>query len=291
MPFVLPYPDIDPAIFTIDLGGFAFSLRWYAMAYLVGLLGALWMAKWLLRQPSLWPGGVSPMDQEAPERLLTWAVFGVILGGRLGFVLFYEPAYFLAHPAEILQVWSGGMSFHGGFIGVILGFIGFARMNRIPLLHVADIGAVTVPLGLLLGRLANFINGELWGRPTDVPWAFVFPGAGDLPRHPSQLYEAALEGALLLALMWVLALRRGWLKRPGMLTGLFFVGYGAARAFVELFREADAKFISPDNPAGHVLRLGIEAGLTMGQMLSLPMIPIGIGFWIYAARQKPAAAR
>ncbi|MGB0853551.1 MAG: prolipoprotein diacylglyceryl transferase [Pikeienuella sp.] len=285
MPFALPYPDIDPVIFTIELGSFAFSLRWYALAYLAGLLGALYMAKWLVRRPNLWRGDVAPMDEEAPERLLTWAVLGVILGGRLGFVVFYQPAYYLANPGEILQVWNGGMSFHGGFIGVMVAFVGFARLNNIALLNVADIGAVTAPLGLLLGRLANFINGELWGRPTDAPWAFVFPGAGPLPRHPSQLYEAALEGLLLLVLMWVLVLKAHWLKRPGMLAGLFFIGYGAARAFVENFREADTQFITPDNPAGHVVRLGTDIGLTMGQSLSLPMVLIGLAFWAYAMRQ------
>lgn len=286
MPFVLPYPDIDPVIFTIELGSIAFSLRWYALAYLVGLIGALQMAKWLLRRPALWPGDTTPMDQEAPERLLTWAVFGVILGGRLGFVIFYQPGYYLANPSEILQVWNGGMSFHGGFIGVMLAFIGFARLNKVPLLHVADIGAMTAPLGLLLGRLANFINGELWGRPTDVSWSFIFPSAGPLPRHPSQLYEAALEGALLLILMWVLALKAHWLKRPGMLTGLFFIVYGAARALIENFREADAQYITQDNPAGHVVRLTAEAGLTMGQILSLPMILVGLAFWANALRQN-----
>jgi phosphatidylglycerol:prolipoprotein diacylglycerol transferase len=148
---------------------------------------------------------------------------------------------------------------------------------------------MTAPLGLLLGRLANFINGELRGRPTDVPWAFVFPGAGDFPRHPSQLYEAALEGALLLAIMWMLALRANWLKRPGMLTGLFFIAYGAARAFVENFREADGQYITPGNPGGHVIRLSSEMGLTMGQTLSLPMILIGLAFWAYALRQPKVA--
>lgn len=289
MPFALPYPDIDPVIFTLELGGFAFSLRWYALAYLVGLLGALWMAKWLVRRPALWPENNPPMDEDAPERLLTWAVVGVILGGRLGFVIFYQPAYYLANPAEILQVWNGGMSFHGGFIGVVLAFIGFARLNRIPVLHIADIGAMTAPLGIMLGRLANFINGELWGRPTDAPWAFVFPGAGDLPRHPSQLYEAALEGALLLILMWALALKAGWLKRPGMLTGLFFIVYGAARAFIENFREADGQYITLDNPGGHVIRITADFGLTMGQTLSLPMILIGLAFWAYALRRPKTA--
>ncbi|MEM7270329.1 MAG: prolipoprotein diacylglyceryl transferase, partial [Pseudomonadota bacterium] len=208
------------------------------------------------------------------------------LGGLLGFVFFYQPEYYLANPGQILQVWEGGMSFHGGFIGVIVATIIFTRLNQIPLLQLADAVAVVTPPGLLLGRLANFINGELWGRTTDVPWAMVFPGAGPLPRHPSQLYEAALEGLLLLILMWALALKWGWLKRPGMLTGLFFIGYGAARAFVENFREADPQYITEANPMGHVIRLGAETGLTMGQTLSLPMIAIGLGFWAISRRRR-----
>ncbi|MEM7522996.1 MAG: prolipoprotein diacylglyceryl transferase [Pseudomonadota bacterium] len=285
MPFVLPYPEIDPILVTFELFGFALPIRWYALAYLTGLIVGLLLMRRLMARPALWPGDTAPMTRDHVEALLTWMVIGIILGGRLGFVLFYQPAYYLSHPSEILQVWQGGMSFHGGFIGVIVGLAIFCRVNNIALLQAGDALAIVAPQGLLLGRLANFINGELWGRPTDAPWAMVFPAADAWPRHPSQLYEAALEGALLMVLMWVLATRRGWLKQPGRMIGLFFVGYGAARAFVENFREPDAHYITEANPAGHVIRLGAEYGFTMGQVLSLPMIAIGVGFWVWAARR------
>lgn len=280
----MQYPNIDPVLVTIELFGLSLPIRWYALAYLGGLLIGLALFRRLIARPALWPAGNAPLSRDQAESLLTWMVIGVILGGRLGFVLFYQPGYYLANPGEILQVWSGGMSFHGGFLGVILATIGFCRLHKAPLLPVADGIAAVAPVGLLLGRVANFINGELWGRVTDAPWGMVFPHAGDLPRHPSQLYEAALEGALLFILLWILATRRGWLKRPGMITGLFFIGYGAARAFVELFREPDAQFFAPGNPAGHALRFTAEYGLTMGQILSLPMILIGLGFWAAARR-------
>lgn len=285
MPFVIPYPDIDPALVTFELFGLSLPIRWYALAYLVGLVAGLWLFRRLLSRPALWPGDAAPLTREQAESLLTWMVFGVILGGRLGFVLFYQPGYYLEHPGEILQVWSGGMSFHGGFLGVILATIGYCRLSKAPVLQVADGIATVAPFGILLGRLANFINGELWGRVTDVPWAMVFPTGGDLPRHPSQLYEAALEGLLLFVVLRLLATKSDWLKRPGMITGLFFIGYGAARAFVEFFREPDAQFFGPDNPYGHALRFSAEYGLTMGQLLSLPMILIGLGFWAYARRR------
>lgn len=285
MPLVIPYPDIDPVLVTIELFGLSLPIRWYALAYLGGLLIGLALFRRLISRPALWPEERAPLDREAAEALLTWMVFGVILGGRLGYVLFYQPGYYLARPAEILQVWSGGMSFHGGFLGVILAVIVFCRLRKAPLLSVADGVAVAAPVGIFLGRIANFINGELWGRQSDAPWAMVFPGAGDLPRHPSQLYEATLEGLALFILLWLLATRRGWLRRPGAITGLFFIFYGAARAVIELFREPDAQFFGPDNLAGHALRFTADYGLTMGQILSLPMILIGLGFWAAARRR------
>ncbi|MFV0472832.1 MAG: prolipoprotein diacylglyceryl transferase [Pikeienuella sp.] len=284
MPLVIPYPNIDPALVTIELFGLSLPIRWYALAYLGGLAIGLVLFRRLIARPGLWPADKSPLTREQAESLLTWMVLGVILGGRLGFVLFYQPGYYLQNPAEILQVWTGGMSFHGGFLGVILAVTIFARIHRAPLLQIADGVAAVSPVGLFLGRLANFINGELWGRATDAPWGMVFPGAGDAPRHPSQLYEAALEGLFLFLALWLLATRRGWLKRPGMITGLFFIGYGAARALVELFREPDAQFFAPDNPYGHAIRFSADLGLTMGQVLSLPMILIGLGFWAVARR-------
>ena len=275
--FAIPFPQIDPALFTISLGGFEFSLRWYALAYIGGLLLGWRLMVRLMRRPGLWPANKAPMTPAQPEELLTWMILGVILGGRLGYVIFYQPGYFLDHPGEILRVWEGGMSFHGGFIGVIVNLILYARARDMPLLQAGDAVALAAPAGLLFGRLANFINGELWGRVTDVPWAMVFPGAGPEPRHPSQLYEAGLEGLLLGAVMWGLALRRGWLKRPGSVIGVFFIGYGLARSVVEIFRQWDPQL-------GYMIEIG-SGGLTMGQMLSLPMVAIGLGF-IWNARRR-----
>ncbi len=277
MAFVIPYPEIDPDIFTIALGGFEFSLRWYALAYIAGLLLGWRMMVWLARRPRLWPGAKAPMSPEAPEALLTWMVLAVILGGRLGYVIFYDPGHFLANPADIAKIWQGGMSFHGGFLGVAVAAVLFARAHAIPLPQLTDALALAAPAGLFFGRLANFINGELWGRVTDVPWAMVFPGAGPEPRHPSQLYEAGLEGLVLGAVMWWLALRRGWLRRGWALTGVFFLGYGLARSFVENFRQWDPQL-------GYVIEWG-WGGLTMGQLLSLPMVLIGLAFLVHARRR------
>jgi phosphatidylglycerol:prolipoprotein diacylglycerol transferase len=219
----------------------------------------------------------------------------VVLGGRLGFVLFYQPEFYLRNPAAILQVWQGGMSFHGGFAGVALAGILFCRRHGIPMLSAADALALATPPGLLLGRLSNFVNGELWGRQTDVPWAVAFPDprAQDCPeviglcgRHPSQLYEAGLEGLVLGLVLLVLAARFGALRAPGRITGVFLAGYGAARFFVELFRQPDAQFITDGNPMGYVVQIG-PAGLSMGQMLSLPMIAAGIAL-LMVARRRPA---
>ena len=276
MTFAIPFPDIDPALFTLAVGGIEFSLRWYALAYIGGLLLGWRLMVRLMRRPGLWPANKAPMTPAQPEELLTWMILGVILGGRLGYVIFYQPGYFLDHPGEILRVWEGGMSFHGGFIGVIVSLILYARARGMPLLQAGDAVALAAPAGLFFGRLANFVNGELWGRVTDVPWAMVFPGAGPEPRHPSQLYEAGLEGLLLGAVMWGLALSRGWLKRPGSVIGVFFIGYGLARSVVENFRQWDAQL-------GYMIEIG-SGGLTMGQMLSLPMVLIGLGF-IWNARR------
>lgn len=289
----LPFPTIDPALVTIELGGLQFSLRWYALAYIAGLLLGWQLVAGLMRRPALW-GTWPPMPPEAAESLLTWSVVGVILGGRLGFVLFYQPGYYLANPIEALAIWEGGMSFHGGFLGVILAVTIWSGRNGAPLLQVADAVALAAPPGLFFGRVANFINGELWGRPSTVPWAMVFPDprAGGVPRHPSQLYHAALEGALLfVVLLWLV--RRGWLRRPGALTGAFFLGYGIARSVVENFRQGDAQFVTVDNPHGQILRLGAGPdawGLTMGQLLSLPMVAIGAGFLWWAWRVRPREA-
>lgn len=283
----LIFPNIDPALFTIGAGGFEFSLRWYALAYIGGLALGWRLMVLLMRRPRLWPAGQAPMTQEQPEALLTWMVLGVVLGGRLGFVLFYNPAYYMAHPAQIAMVWQGGMSFHGGFLGVVLATLLYCRSNRLPLLQVADAVALAAPAGIFFGRIANFINGELYGRVTDVWWGVRFPTIGPDgsrnwdaltdPRHPSQLYEAALEGALLFGVVWWLALRRGALLRPGLVTGVFFMGYGSARFFVEFFRQWDPQLSD----------LVAAYGITMGQILSLPMIAIGLALVVLARRRHP----
>ena len=286
------FPPIAPEVFTLQLFGLTLSLRWYALAYIAGLLIGWRIALMAVRRVHLWPGNSAPMTGEQVENLLTWVIVGVILGGRLGFVLFYEPSVYLAEPARVLRVWEGGMSFHGGFLGVVVAAWIYCRRQSIALLSAADVMALATPPGLMLGRIANFINAELWGRPTTMPWGVAFPGdaaqtcagvVGVCARHPSQLYEAGLEGLVLALALW-LAARAGWLKAPGLVFGMFLAGYGAARFFVEFFRQADAQYISPDNPLGHVVQLG-AAGLSMGQVLSLPMIVVGAGF-ILASRRR-----
>jgi phosphatidylglycerol:prolipoprotein diacylglycerol transferase len=291
---MIPFPDLSPEIFTITLGSFQFALRWYALAYIAGIVIAWQISLAAIRRPTLWRGNVPPMTRAQIEDLLTWIIIGIIVGGRLGFVLFYQPAYYFANPAQIPMVWQGGMSFHGGFLGVVVAAWIFTWRQKVPRLAAADAIALGVPVGLMLGRLANFINAELWGRPTDVPWGVVFPGAaaqdcagvvGLCARHPSQLYQAGLEGALLLAVMLWLAFRRDALKVPGQITGVFLAGYGAARFVVEYFRQADAQFVTPDNPLGHVIRLGDSFGITMGQLLSLPMLAAGVILILFARRR------
>lgn len=293
---MIPFPDIAPEIFTIHVFGTALSLRWYALAYLVGLLLGWWIIAALMRRPALW-GGTAPMASCKAEELLTWAIFGVVVGGRLGFVLFYDPAYYLQNPWEILRVDKGGMSFHGGFLGVVIATLIFCRKNNLWTMRVADAVAIAAPIGLALGRLANFINAELWGRPTDLPWGVIFPGeaaqncpgvVGLCARHPSQLYEALLEGVILGLILLVLV-RRGGLRRPGLAFGTFVAGYGISRFVVEFFRQADARYITPENPLGHVLG-GPVWGISMGQLLSLPMVVIGIALIGYAMKRPPVTS-
>ena len=278
----LPFPDISPEIFSIEIGGFTLALRWYALSYIVGIALGWQVMKLALRRERIWPNGTAPMEVARLEDLLTYIVVGVIVGGRLGFVLFYQPAYYLANPIDIPKIWTGGMSFHGGFIGVVLAVILFSRRHGVPLGSLSDVVALSAWPAIFLVRCANFINGELWGRVTDVPWAFIFPSeaaqtcaAPPCARHPSQLYEAGLEGLLLGAFMMVLAFRGGILKTPWALTGVFLAGYGISRFIVEFFRQPDAQFQSLDNPLGWALDFG-EWGLTMGQLLSTPMILIGL---------------
>ncbi|WP_210879561.1 prolipoprotein diacylglyceryl transferase [Roseovarius autotrophicus] len=297
MQAAIPFPDISPEIFSIPLFGMEFALRWYALAYIVGIVIGWRLVVATVKRPALWPGGTAPMKPSDVEDLLTWVILGVILGGRLGYVLFYQPGYYLSNPGQILQVWEGGMAFHGGLLGVVLAVILFSRARGINWVSVADALCMVTPVGLLLGRAANFINAELWGRPTDLPWGVIFPGraaqdcagvvAGLCARHPSQLYEAALEGMILGAVLLWLGWRRGALQLPGTLTGLFFAGYGIARFLVEFVRQPDAQFVSPGNPLGLAWHVG-GYGLTMGQLLSLPMIAFGLGMVLWVRRVRPA---
>ncbi len=288
------FPDISPEIFTIKIGSVEFALRWYAMSYIVGLLLGWKLAALATRRAFLWPRNQPPMKPVQVEDLLTWIVLGVILGGRLGYVIFYDPGKFLADPLSIFKVWQGGMAFHGGFLGVVFAAFIYFRRNLIPYSSGADMLALCTPIGLLLGRVANFINAELWGRPTDMPWGVVFPGElaqvceiaiGNCARHPSQLYEAALEGLVLGAVLIYLVFCKFALKRPGLVTGLFFAGYGTARYLIEFFRQPDAQFQSPENPIGYVL-YSSHFGVTMGQILSLPMIIFGV-FLVVRALKRP----
>ena len=260
---VIPYPDIDPILFEIG----PFALRWYALAYIVGLVLG-W--RWIIR---LNRANGAPIEPARWDDVLMWIAIGAVLGGRIGYVLFYNAGYYIANPGEALMVWRGGMSFHGGALGVTAAIVLFAWKHKLNLLTVADMVAAAVPFGLFFGRLANFINGELFGRASDVPWAMVFPNGGPAARHPSQLYEAALEGLLLFILLnWLIRAHRA-LEKPGLTTGVFLIGYAAARTAVELFRE-------PDQHIGF-----LAGGMTMGQVLSIPMIAGGL-YLIWRARRQ-----
>jgi phosphatidylglycerol:prolipoprotein diacylglycerol transferase len=286
---MIPFPDISPNLFSVTLFGHEIALRWYALAYIVGILFGWWVVLRAIRTPRLW-AGEPPLTAEQVERLLTWIIVGVILGGRLGYVLFYDLPTYIADPLQIFRVWEGGMAFHGGFAGVVVAALWFCRHEKIPMLSMGGLLALATPVGLMLGRLANFINAELWGRPTDLPWGVIFPGAaaqtcpqlvGACARHPSQLYQAALEGLVLAILLLWLAFRKGWLKRPGAIMGVFLTGYGIARFLVEFVRQPDAQFVSEGNPIGWAVQVG-QYGLTMGQLLSLPMIAVGLWFALRA---------
>lgn len=262
---MLTFPDISPIAF--ELGPLV--VRWYALSYVVGILLGYRLVSLLNRR-------VAPplLTEAARENLVLYAVLGIMLGGRLGYVLFYNAAYYFQNPADILALWHGGMSFHGGFIGTLVAFFLFAGRYKIRWLSLMDLLAVAAPIGLFLGRLANFVNGELFGRVTESPLGMVFPRGGPLPRHPSQLYEAGLEGALLFVILILLATRTSALKRPGLLGGVFVAGYGVARFTVEFFREPD-------------VQLGLLAGgLSMGQLLCLPMMAVGL-FLILRAKRLP----
>ena len=284
MSVMIPFPNISPEIFSISVGGLEVALRWYALSYIVGFFLALYIMKSFVQKDYLWPSNQAPLRADQPEAMLTYLIVGVIIGGRLGYVLFYNSEYYLFNPIDVIKIWDGGMSFHGGFIGVVLAVVLFCKINTIQIWATSDLVALSTPPGLFLGRVANFINAELWGRPTDLPWGVVFPGVsaqqcegvvGLCARHPSQLYEAVLEGIILLFILLVLALK-GALRRPGLITGVFGVWYGLSRFFIEYYRVPDRQFVSYDNPYGFAYILFGDFGITMGQALSLPMIVIGI---------------
>jgi len=266
---VLAFPVFDPV--AIHLGPLV--VRWYALAYIGGIVLGWIYARSIIRNGRLW-GGASPVSLADFDDFILWVTLGIILGGRIGYILFYNLDHFIHHPAEMIELWKGGMSFHGGFLGCVTAVLLFGRNRGISVLSLGDITCAVGPIGLFLGRIANFINGELWGRPSDAPWAMVFPSGGPLPRHPSQLYEATLEGIVLFCLLAAL-IRFGALRRPGLVIGSFAILYGLARITGEFFREPD-------------VQLGfLWGGLTMGMVLSIPMILAGIGFVAVALRRSP----
>jgi phosphatidylglycerol:prolipoprotein diacylglycerol transferase len=265
----LTFPVFNPI--AVSIGPIA--IRWYALAYIVGILLGWLYARWLVTSKNLW-GGTSPMTTLDIDDFILWVTFGIILGGRTGYVLFYNLPFFIANPLEIFTLWKGGMSFHGGFTGCVIAVMLFARRRNISILSLGDLTCAVAPIGLFLGRIANFINSELWGRVADVPWAMVFPNGGPLPRHPSQLYEAGLEGIVLLSILAVM-IRLGALRRPGLILGSFIFFYGCARITSEFFRE-------PDPQLGF-----LWGGLTMGMLLSVPMLIAGAILCVIAWRRAP----
>jgi phosphatidylglycerol:prolipoprotein diacylglycerol transferase len=278
MPFLLiKFPSFDPIAIAIG----PFAIRWYALAYIGGIVLGWLYARSLLKKERLW-GGPAPMSLIQMDDFILWVTLGIILGGRTGYVLFYNLPFFIEHPAAIFRLWEGGMSFHGGFMGCVVAVMWFASRNNISILSLGDITTAVGPIGLFLGRLANFINGELWGRPADpsLPWAMIFPTGGDVPRHPSQLYEAGMEGLLLFTVLAVM-IRLGALKRPGLILGSFILIYGLTRIIGEHFRE-------PDPQLGF-----LWGGLTMGMLLSIPMLIVGVILIVFAVRRgapKPVEA-
>lgn len=258
---VIPFPRLDPVLFQLG----PLEIRWYALAYIGGLLFATWYMKRLTSTPPLWGTLGPPMTRAQIDDFFLWSALGVVVGGRIGYVAFYQPKFFIDHPLEIVKMWDGGMSFHGGFLGVLVASVAFAQLHRVSLVRMLDLGSTAVPVGLGLGRLANFINGELWGRPTNVPWAMIFPlDDSQLPRHPSQLYEAVFEGLILFSVLRIATHRCGALQHPGRTAGLFAIGYGLSRIILEMWRE-------PDDFMGYFVGF-----LTMGQILSLPLVAFGI---------------
>jgi phosphatidylglycerol:prolipoprotein diacylglycerol transferase len=272
---ILPYPEIDPIAFSIG----PISVHWYGLAYVVGIVVGWIYTRKLISTQALWTDGLTRPSLQQIDDFIVWAALGIVLGGRIGYVLFYDLQSVIENPIRAVEIWNGGMSFHGGLIGTIIAMFLFARRNSLPPWTLFDTVAAATPIGLFFGRIANFVNGELWGRLTDVPWAMVFPSGGPFSRHPSQLYEAGLEGIILFLVLTVATWRFKALKTPGTVSGIFVAGYALSRIFVEFFREPDAQ-------------LGYLAGtgwLTMGMVLSTPMLLFGL--WaIQRARRAAASA-
>jgi phosphatidylglycerol:prolipoprotein diacylglycerol transferase len=270
----IAFPVFDPVAIAIG----PIAIRWYALGYIGGIVLGWLYARALIKNAKLW-NGPSPVTLPQMDDFILWVTLGIILGGRAGYVLFYNMPFFIEHPVEIFELWKGGMSFHGGFLGCVAAVMLFARLNGISILSLGDITTGVAPIGIFLVRLTNFINGELWGRPADasLPWAMVFPNGGPLPRHPSQLYEAGLEGLLLFIILFVM-IRMGALKRPGLILGSFIAIYAFARIASEFFRE-------PDPQLGF-----LWGGLTMGMLLSVPMIIAGAILIVLASRRTPPNA-
>ncbi len=272
----LPFPAIDPV--AVSLG--PIEIKWYALSYIVGLLGGWYYARRLVAADALWGGGIRRPSLTDIDDLIVWVALGVVLGGRIGYILFYNFSFYLSNPWEMLAIRQGGMSFHGGFIGAVLALVIFARVRGFSGYTALDVAAVVVPIGLFFGRIANFVNGELWGRPApDFPYAVVFPTGGDVPRYPSQLFEAATEGLLLFVVM-ALAVRRFGFRKPGLIGGIFVLGYAVTRTFCEFFRE-------PDKQLGFLFGQsvdGLGGGITMGMLLCVPMAIVGLAYIVIAGR-------
>lgn len=271
-PLAIPYPAIDPV--ALHLG--PLSIKWYGLAYVAGLLLGWIYMKRLVADPRLWPGGKPPFAPHLADDLFIWVALGVVIGGRLGHVLLYEPLLYLQRPLEILKIWNGGMAFHGGMLGTILAMWLFARRHAITPLTVMDLVAASVPFGLFFGRIANFINAEVVGRESDVPWAMVFPGWGPMPRHPSQLYEAVLEGAVLFLILRWLTHRRSALSTPGVVGGAFLAGYAVFRIFCEFFKLEEY---------GDLLEGGLP---TRGMLYCIPMLAFGCWLMLRGRKRAPA---
>jgi phosphatidylglycerol:prolipoprotein diacylglycerol transferase len=272
--FAIPFPNIDPVLLSVG----PFHIRWYALSYIVGIFVGWWWARRLAGNAKLWGAKGAPLKPGDIDDFVVWATLGIILGGRVGYVLFYDLPRFLESPASIFAIWEGGMSFHGGFLGTMLAMVLFARRRKIPTWSLIDVIAASVPPGILLVRIANFINGELWGKETDLPWGVAFPMAGPEPRHPTQLYEGLLEGAALFLILLYFTHAQKRLRQPAFISGVFAAWYGTTRILIEFVRVPD-------------VQIGYLAGpLTLGMLLSIPLFLAGIGLIVWSLRRTPAAA-